>query len=352
MAKILKNAFGAFKKQLLDTLDIDESEDFFSENSKELDISKKEMPLENKKSPQGGKNSGFEKNLSNLIPSKEEDFSEDMSGMSLPKKEEKRGKSKLLKMLSFPSLKDVKPMEAQSSQIRKTEDTKDILNALGIDETPDLRKIPMTLKEIKGYSFTLIAKPLTGLDPNEVSRFCDRVEQTIYQYDRVIEKREKDIKKLAKEVAKLQNDINNSLYDTELQHYDGGLESSLQELQIENRELKDRILELQRLIPPEEISSGVEDENNDMPEDLTSFSLNFDDYAAEKEMDQLSDMKEDSVKSKEKILPEKSFRTSKPRSVFRNNGNKDKVALPELPLNRPEMKEKPFDQVFNKESFS
>lgn len=76
-----------------------------------------------------------------------------------------------------------------------------VLNLFGIQKeymTDDL----LDVEYVKNIQFDMTAP--TGLDPLQVSKFCNELEIAISEYVRIVEQRDKDVSKLSSEISRLE----------------------------------------------------------------------------------------------------------------------------------------------------
>lgn len=196
---------------------------------------------------------GFKNKLSNKVSN---DLIGEVEGLEdlqpIPEQEPKQEKPKFkieLPKFKMPEPKPKKkktPKQPKTKQMfNKTESSKKsypILSIMGIDEKTNIDGL-ITSKDINNVVFTL--EMPSGLNPKEVSRFCDTVSRDVHKYIKIIETRDEDIKKLAAEITRLENEIQEEQQKSELtsfitsqQDEEMRLKNELADLRLENNELK------------------------------------------------------------------------------------------------------------------
>lgn len=178
------------------------------------------------------------------------DFDEEPKKTSKPKKE-KVVKERKQKPIKEP--KERKPLFGGSKKTiknKKKEDSGNMtLSALNIDLYADTDNL-LSASDVNGVVFELQSP--TGLNPRQVSKFCDEVAANIKKYSDLVESRNRDVKRLADELERLQVLIQEEQQKSQLtsfiaeqQDETTKLKNEVIDLKLENKELKTKLESIQ-----------------------------------------------------------------------------------------------------------
>lgn len=139
-------------------------------------------------------------------------------------------------------------MSNKKSNTKMSSNASGALQVLKIKPESNLRGL-ITPREIGDVEFELIAP--TGLNPRQVSGFCNKVERDVYKYIKIIEERDKDVMKLAEENSRLQDELQETKQNSELTQFINStadetnkLQETIVELRLENRNLQEKVKRL------------------------------------------------------------------------------------------------------------
>ena len=148
-----------------------------------------------------------------------------------------------------------------------------VLDFLGISQEVDLRGL-ITPQEINDMEFHLIAP--TGIDPDEVNDFCERLQRELFNYIDIIKQREIDFKKVLERLDDTEKKLIEKQQESELANFiidsksnEEKLKEELLELRLENNELKSKLklVEQQKTQQTKQMPTLQQEEITEFPKD-------------------------------------------------------------------------------------